>query len=1257
MPSRATYWQRQHFEAHTLPDAIPGVKYRLHNDTSLNYVLAISLGVIIAVSAIIPASGQLDREFLDIAEYTHDNGQITLWFTQEFDLDSLYLNRISIHEGNDTLTLSATILGHIGKDSITFNLGESDQDILSGMVSPTIRVGEGAISVNGISISMQELPLSRIIPIGVVDPHNDIISMAEVSADHFNSMLAQQEGDWRIRILHETGGPVESLIKLKQAGAVAVVGHQDVLSARSQADYQSIVVACCTDSIEDHLYAVDPAAFSLTPGNTDALDAMLSVMADRGVNRIYPIYPDTGAGRAVYDYIRLNAQSAVDDGIRYDTNMTTDTIAAPLAALIDANLQASTGARPGIVIANPEDATTILSAVATEPTLREDRVHWVGTGISDDSFEGILGVVAEVTNYAVPVAGSPHSGLGAILTSADQDEVTENVPSPIQNTRTYGAYDAIQLIAYTLSGYATGPLYPTAPVDTISHDIVTGSAQLQEVLRHNSELYSGLTGYAGLGPDGGLGSPVHDIMGIRGEQWVRLGVNNHPNSVGLHMIFVNNTILQIPQYIPGDGDIHDVVHVGLVTHLAQTADLRAAAGVALDLVNQDAIKQDKIVDAVIIRGTQNAAFRLGSFSNIGANPIVVHMPGVDDSDYSGTRNTIISTSAAHPGTINDDIIRLAPPQAVQAQALAQIMEQDDIHGVAAVFRQDSPSQYLVEQLADEFSGEINTEVSYDERVEYDRLALPLLGAVLNLKENYDASNIGVLIADDANIQDAIRNTLEYYQVRSVPWYGTLSSAGVPGLASSISGLVDDTHFTGLAPALLDGGLSGGILDSLKDLGGSESPPYLALLLESVRLAGTVRAEAGSNLGSVKDAAPEIAASLDGFMIDSLRLDASGNLESDVYDIWTVRDDMWFRDETYDIDYGYKEKIRIGLALPLTGPDAQSGITHLYAAYLAVQKFNDLQTDDKHRLSLSVADIGGGAAQAVAELQNQGVSIILGLPDTPSLKDAQSAADTSTLLISCCSDDTSLARIGDNILRTIPDQTVQLTPLVASMNDTGISHLVVLHTAESPGDALIESLPEHLHITKQLYQDATGIDMLNDTIGELSDAHGTESVGVLIVSYPDTASILAAAYQHNRDVLSAKWFGVSADGQRPDITENLDAMKAAYRSGFEVAAPIALPRAATIDLQNDIHDATGTMPSRDALATYDAILLIGDTLENLEGPDIPIILSAILPNNQITGVTGALQMNSNGDLVSGYYGIWRGDGERWYEAGTRLVSVP
>lgn len=1225
----------------------------MSNNISLNFVLLLALVALVAVSATALASGQVDRQFLKIAEYTPQNGQITLLFTQEFDLDRLYLNRISIYEGNNTLTLSATILGSIDKDSVTFNLGESDQDILSRMVSPTVRVAEGAISVNGISISAQELPLSQIIPIGVVDPRNEIVSMAMISSEHFNSMLTQQGSDWRIRILHETGGPVDSLLRLKQAGAVAVVGHQDILSARSQADYPSIVMACCSDSIEKHLFAIDPAAFSLTPGYTDALEAMLSVIEDRGVNRIYPVYPDTGAGRAVFDYIKFNAQSAVDEGIRYDTDAASGTIAIPLATLIDVNIQASPGARPGIVIANPEDAAAILSAAAEEPVLRGDRVAWFGTGISKEPLEGVVGVAAEVTNYAVPVAGSPHSSLGAILTAASQYDTVKNAPHPVQDTSTYGAYDAIQLIAYALSGATTDPLYPTAPVDTKAHNLITDPVRLQEVLRHNSELYSGLTGYAGLTLDGGPASPVHDIMGIRGEQWVRLGVNNYPNPVGLHTIFVDDTILQIPQYRPGDRDIHDVIYVGISTHLANTSDLRAAAGVALDLVNQDAVKRDMIVDAVIMEGTQSAAAKLGLFSNIGANPIVVHMPGLDDSDYGGVRNTIISTSAAHSGTANDDILRLAPSQAVQARALAQIMEQDGIHGVAAVFRQDSPGHYLIQQVASEFAGEVNTRVSYDDSIRYDQLSIPLLGAVIDLNKKYDTTGVGVLVADDADIEDAIHHTLQYYQVRIIPWYGTLGSAGIPGLIPSISGLIGDAHFTGVAPALVDGGLSGGILDSLKNLDGAESPPHLALLLEAVRLAGTVRMEVGSDLNTVKASTPTVAASLDGFMIDSLRLDESGNLESNVFDIWTVRNDMWVRDQIYDINDGYKEKIRIGLAVPLTGPDAQSGITHLYAAYLAVQKHNNMQTDDRYRLALSVADTGSGTAQAISDLLDQNVDIVLGLPDTLSLKDAKSVAEDDTLLISCCSDDSSLAIAGDTVLRMIPPQTVQLLPMVDSMNKTDISHLVVLHTAESPGDALIGALPEHLHITKHQYHNASSLDALNNTITELSDEHGAASVGVLIVAYPDTASILADSYQ-NRDLLSVRWFGVSQDGQRPDITHNLDAMRAAHLSDFEVTAPIALAGAAIADVQDTIHNATGIIPGRDALATYDSILLVGDALEGLQGSNLAVILSTVLPDNQMIGLSGQLDMNDNGDLISGYYGIWRVDGERWYEVNTYWV---
>lgn len=1209
---------------------------------------------VIAVSMISVSSGQTDRQFLEAAEYVPATGQIILQFTGEIDLGSTYFNLISIYEGNDTISLSARILESLREDGVTFELGGSDQDILLQMVSPTIRVDEGAISINGISADTQELPLSRVIPIGVVDPHNDFISMATVSAEHFNSMLKQQNNDWRIKILHQTDSPAESLIKLRHAGAVAAIGNQDILGAQSLADFQSIVMICCNDSIEQQLFSIGPSVFSLAPRHSDALEAMLSVMEERGINRIYPVYPDTAAGRVAYDYIKFNARFAVDDGIRYDSGAPGGSITIPLAALIDANLQDSPGARPGVVIVDPDDAPAILLAAATEPALIGDRVSWFGTGISDEPLEGVASIISEVTNYVVPVAGSPHSSLGAILTSAEQGDIAENTLYPVQDTSAYGAYDAVQLIAYALTGSATDPLYPTAPIDAKAHDLVDDMSQLQESLRHNSKLYSGLTGYTGLDIDGGLVSPVHDIMGVRGEQWIRLGVSSHPNPVGLHTIFVDGIILQVPKYEPGERNIHDVVHVGISTHLTQTADLRVAAGVALSLVNQDAIKRNMVVDAMIIEGTQSPAARLGLFSSIGANPIVLHMPGMDDSGYGNAESTIISTSAAHAGTTGDDILRLAPSQTSQAQVLAQIMEQDGIHGVAAVFKQDSPGDYLVQRIAGQFAGEVNTEISYGDDVRYSTLAIPLLGTVLDMVKKYDASNVGILVADDANIEEAIHSTLQFYQVRTIPWYGTLGSAGIPGLVPSVSNLLDGASFTGVAPALVDGGLSGGILDTLKNLDGAESPPHLALVLESVRLAGTVRAEGGSE-ADMKSRTPSVAASMNGFMIDSLRLDESGNLESSVFDIWTVRDDTWVRDEIYDLTDGYKEKIRIGLAVPLTGPDAQSGITHLYAAHLAVQEHNSMQVDDRYRLTLSVADTGSGTGLAVSDLEEQGASIILGLPDSASLMEARSAAKPDTLLVSCCSDVPSLGIAGDTVLRVAPNQTIQMTPLVESIDKAGIAHLVILHTAQPEEDTLIDALPGHLNITKHRYQDASSLDMINDTITQLSDMHGPDTVGVLVVSYSDTADILEASYQ-NRDILSVRWFGVSQDGQRPDMTRNLDAMRAAYLSDFEVAEPIALSGAAIKDLQDTIHQATGIMPGRDALATYDSILLIGDALDDLEGSNLGVLLSAVLPNNQMLGVSGPLFMNDDGDLLAGYYSILRTDGEIWYEVSTYLVPV-
>ena len=149
-----------------------------------------------------------------------------------------------------------------------------------------------------------------------------------------------------------------------------------------------------------------------------------------------------------------------------------------------------------------------------------------------------------------------------------------------------------------------------------------------------------------------------------------------------------------------------------------------------------------------------------------------------------------------------------------------------------------------------------------------------------------------------------------------------------------------------------------------------------------------------------------------------------------------------------------DTIRIGILLPLTGPNAELGTAMLNATKLAMFDFADL------KFELLIHDTKGekDVAMQAAELAvGDGVSLILGPLLSPSVKAASIAARAANVPILAFSNDQSVAGEGVFTFGFFPE--AQVKRVVKYANLRGISRYGVLAPRNAYGFSIVKSLKD------------------------------------------------------------------------------------------------------------------------------------------------------------------------------------------------------
>lgn len=1190
---------------------------------------------ILVLAALVLAGGALAgaahaQPHMESADLDPSAGLLALVFDSPLDVYGIYTNRIHVQAGEYSAALTPGEFVSVKSDRIMFDLNEETLAVLREAESVRVMLSEGAVTSADVPNAPQLLEARILIHVGVVAPpgSGDMVAMARLAVEHLNDDLAGVVPPRAVDIVVVEGDDIlASLLELDGTGIDVAVGPGGILGAKRAAGSEMLVVACCTP-YGNESPLVDPGSFALVPNESDALSAVLSLMGQREVNRIIPVYANDAAGAAKMDQIRAEARSAIDAGVGYGPDESPDQVALRVSNVVVDNLLASPGVRLGVLLTNTADAPAILEAASPDVALGIPQWFGVYTHrLADGPGTAFAGEVG----YSVPAYGAHPSPLTAVL-GAKGLEMAGEWPSP----GSYSAYDAVYVAALAQldSGGSLGA--------------VADPAVLQGKIRSLTGQIYGASGYLGLDAWGELASPAHDIMSVRGGQWVKTAVHNMPVYEQTGILDVGEVPVVSYRYGSGQGLVADVEPFGLLVHGYDAGPVISAVRLGLAAGGTASSTE------VVVQDSGPIQTMMERFADMGIGLVVVHADEnatAQAAEYADANGLIVLGTASTSDALakrGDSLFRLATPDSGLAEAVVHTLERDGVSGVVVLY--GSGHAALLDSIAAGFAGEVES-IEYEEAdTQHATLGHQVAGVVWGMAGRHGESGTGIILIGSGAAD--IMAAASYAIQDDVRWYG----AGGDILRFELDGaerLAGNAPFVAVVQSTSDGGSAQLASAPLASMYGSPVPAATLGAMDAARVASrtllsTSEFSSGQDPALIRAVLPGVAAG-PGLVLDSTTLDENGDLASVSYDLWRLHGEEWVRDAAYEPPRGHIAIVSLGVAVPVTGDQALYGVAHVHAVHLAISTHNEqlAEAGEPWRLATVVADTAADpirAAGALASLNGSGIGLVLGPSDGASLEAVRPlAAEYGMMLLSCCSD----------WPRTYPDSIFQLSPghggqveaLAAVMDLDGILELVVIHPDDIRGSALAANVSAAFTgAGTSLFEYAAGappdetlLEDVAERVAHLAADRGGP-VGVLMAGFEHTGMVLQAASLH-RSLEDARWYGVSRDGTLPDLPPGSEAAISARNLGFTVAAHAALTQAPSLEVY--VREAAGFEPHAGIFAMYDSAQLLARTITETDGSTDADLLAELMPlvAADHLGLVGGLALDENGDLAAGRYHVW------------------
>jgi ABC-type branched-subunit amino acid transport system substrate-binding protein len=362
-----------------------------------------------------------------------------------------------------------------------------------------------------------------------------------------------------------------------------------------------------------------------------------------------------------------------------------------------------------------------------------------------------------------------------------------------------------------------------------------------------------------------------------------------------------------------------------------------------------------------------------------------------------------------------------------------------------------------------------------------------------------------------------------------------------------------------------------------------------------------------------------------------------------------------------------EPLRIGFLADFSGPLAEFGPAIQTGVDLAIKQLNEAGGVLGRPVELVVGDTGLDPTQATEEtrrlIEVEGVHAIVGpLASSITLAVVESvAADAGVVVISpsATSPQLTIAEDNDFLFRSTVSDAAQGPVLAQLAADQGYSNVGVIFLNDPYGQGLAEAFNNawggEANIVSIEPRQAT-------YLAELQQAADNDAEVLIVIAFPQEAEIFI------REALEQGLFDefLFVDGSKSQ--ELVDAIGGEYLEGMRGTAPSPGPGSPALLLFNESYIAEyGELsPLPFVVEAYDAAVAIGvaaqaagsvdpaairDSLRTVAGPPgdpyaiggegVGAALAAVAQGWQVDleGAATTLDWDENGDITSGYIGVW------------------
>ncbi len=306
-----------------------------------------------------------------------------------------------------------------------------------------------------------------------------------------------------------------------------------------------------------------------------------------------------------------------------------------------------------------------------------------------------------------------------------------------------------------------------------------------------------------------------------------------------------------------------------------------------------------------------------------------------------------------------------------------------------------------------------------------------------------------------------------------------------------------------------------------------------------------------------------------------------------------------------------------------------------------------------RVRLRMVDVRGEppvARREVRRLAADGVRVFVGPQASSEVKAIRAAADASGVVaISQGSTAHSLAIVGDNVFRLVPDDIREGEALVALLERDGVDGLASIWRTDPGNAGLAKSVKGHFRGREApgVRYDTTQKDFsgkvraLSRQVEALRSA-GARKVAVYLAAFDEVVDLFRAAAK-DQTLSSVAWYGSDGVAHSARLVRSTSAAVFATRRGYPNPT-VGLDAAAvarSASLRARVKSRLGSDPDALALAAYDALQIAvtaaGDAagVDNVAGFKRAFVRVA----NGYRGMTGRIMLNAAGDRAYESFDFW------------------